>query len=81
MKTVAFTQSVTVYPDGKTPERYEAGQSHAFADDYADLLVHKGHGVIAGEAPAPAADPAAQVAADAAHLAAEAEALNHGAAA
>lgn len=54
-----FTQSCTVYPDGKTPKRYEAGESDDFAPDYAELLVKKGHAVALDAAPADHAAPEA----------------------
>lgn len=40
---IKFREACTVYPDGKTPQRYEAGATDEFADDYAHLLIKKGH--------------------------------------
>lgn len=50
MKQVTFVESATVYPDGKIPARFEVGAKAEFEDEYADLLVTKGHCVEVGGA-------------------------------
>lgn len=51
-----FVEAVTVYPDG-APKRFEAGDVAEFDDDYAALLIQKGHAVADS---APEAKPEAQ---------------------
>jgi hypothetical protein len=51
MIRIEFLEECTVYPDGKEPKRYLALREDDFEDDYANLLVRKGHAKFAKTQP------------------------------
>ncbi len=44
---VTFVEDCTVYPDGAKPVSVRQGQSLELSDDYAALMIKKGHAVDA----------------------------------